>query len=186
MAEISSKRETIKYEATRLFVERGVDGTSMRDVAQACGMSPSNFYSHFTSKESLVSELFHDGYREYGALLYRSIVDKDFHEALVAVVKQICELHDDDNTRFRFLIMTQHSNLRDVAKDIHNPVEVIYRFIGKAMQDGFIPVREPEIVTAWLVGIIIQTATFRLYGRVNGRLSDRLDDLTTACLRVIS
>lgn len=184
--DIVSKRDLIKQQATRLFVERGVDGASMRDVAMACGMSPSNFYSHFSSKEALVSELFHEGYREYGDLLHQAGLGKDFPQALKGIVEKICQLHDEDNMRFRFLIMTQHSNLRGVAKDLRNPVEVLYRLIGQAMADGLIPVREPEIVTAWIVGIIVQAATFRLYGRIEGTLSGRLDELTLACMRVVS
>ena len=39
--------------ALRLFAERGFDGTSMRQVSEAAGVSKANIYHHFESKEAL-------------------------------------------------------------------------------------------------------------------------------------
>ena len=62
MRDPGGKRELIKAQAMRLFVERGVDAVSVRDIAAACAMKPSNLYAHFASREALVAELFYDGY----------------------------------------------------------------------------------------------------------------------------
>jgi AcrR family transcriptional regulator len=40
--------------AVRLFTERGYDGTSMGDLAQASGLSKSSLYHHFSSREQLL------------------------------------------------------------------------------------------------------------------------------------
>jgi AcrR family transcriptional regulator len=40
--------------AVRVFTERGYDGTSMGDLAQASGLSKSSLYHHFESKEQLL------------------------------------------------------------------------------------------------------------------------------------
>src|SRR5579872_3547748 len=63
------KRELIKAEAMRLFVERGVDAVSVRDIAGSCAMKPSNLYAHFAARDALVEELFHDGYAAYGEIM---------------------------------------------------------------------------------------------------------------------
>lgn len=39
--------------AVAVFLERGYDGTSMADLAQAAGVTKSSFYHHFTGKEEL-------------------------------------------------------------------------------------------------------------------------------------
>ncbi len=39
--------------AARLFSERGFDGVSMRDIADAAGVSKANIYHHFASKQAL-------------------------------------------------------------------------------------------------------------------------------------
>jgi AcrR family transcriptional regulator len=41
--------------AVRVFNERGYDGTSMEDLAQAAGISKSSFYHHVEGKEALLA-----------------------------------------------------------------------------------------------------------------------------------
>ena len=56
-----TRREEILALATQLFSKQGVQGTSMRDLANAAGILPSSLYSHFASKEALADEIL----REY-------------------------------------------------------------------------------------------------------------------------
>jgi TetR/AcrR family transcriptional regulator, cholesterol catabolism regulator len=41
----------------RLFAERGIAGTSMRAIAEACAIQPASLYHHFESKDDLVAEI---------------------------------------------------------------------------------------------------------------------------------
>jgi AcrR family transcriptional regulator len=187
MREPGGKRDLIKEQAMRLFVEHGVDGVSVRDIAAACEMKASNLYAHFASKDALVAELFHEGYGMYGGILTDAAATPGpFPARLKCMVRTICRLHDEDNIRFRFLIMTQHDFLRDVARDERNPVEVICRAIGAAMEAGEIPRREPELMAMALIGLIVQPATARLYGRLRGGLMERADEIVAMCWRALS
>ncbi|MGF1529391.1 MAG: TetR/AcrR family transcriptional regulator [Candidatus Competibacterales bacterium] len=49
----SAKRQRILEAAQELFVERGFEGTSMDDVADAAAVSKQTIYSHFGNKEEL-------------------------------------------------------------------------------------------------------------------------------------
>jgi AcrR family transcriptional regulator len=185
--EPGGKRDLIKTEAMRLFVVHGTDAVSVRDIAVACDMKPSNLYAHFASKEALTAELFHAGYGEYGAILHDAATGAaPFRVRLARLVRTICRLHDEDNTRFRFLVMTQHGFLADVARDERNPVEVICRAVADAMDTGEIPRREPDLMAMALIGIIVQPATARLYGRLHGGLTERADELVAMCWRALS
>ena len=53
-----TKRPTIAQMATSLFAARGIDGVSMRDIAQAAGVREAAIYRHFASKEELAREIF--------------------------------------------------------------------------------------------------------------------------------
>lgn len=48
-----SVRERIMAEAARLFVARGYNGISMREIAEAVGVSKAALYYHFADKEAL-------------------------------------------------------------------------------------------------------------------------------------
>jgi AcrR family transcriptional regulator len=187
MREPGGKRELIREQAMRLFVEHGVDAVSVRDIATACAMQASNLYAHFPSKDALVTGLFHEGYAEYGAIVADAVSGSGpFRNRLDRVIRVICRLHDQDNVRFRFLIMIQHSFLRDVARDERNPVELICRAVAAAMDSGEIPRREPELMAMALIGMIVQPATARLYGRLQGGLMERAGEIVAMCWRALS
>jgi AcrR family transcriptional regulator len=187
MREPGTKRERIKADALRLFVARGVDAVSVRDIAAAAAMTAPNLYAHFASKEALVAELFHTGYAAYGALVTAANVGPaPFRCRLARIVRTICRLHDEDNLRFRFLVMTQHGFLATVPRDDRNPVEVICRAVAAAMEAGEIPRREPELMALAIIGIIVQPATGRLYGRLSGGLLERADEIVAMCWRALS
>src|SRR5690606_42165344 len=52
-----------------LFVARGVDAVSVRDIAAAAGCTPSSLYTHWPSLGALIEELFAEGYAAYGRAL---------------------------------------------------------------------------------------------------------------------
>jgi AcrR family transcriptional regulator len=58
--------DSIIQAAIRLFGERGIDATSLREVARAAGVSPALVVHHFGSKEGLVSAVDEAALQEFG------------------------------------------------------------------------------------------------------------------------
>ncbi|MFX1484145.1 MAG: TetR/AcrR family transcriptional regulator [Promethearchaeota archaeon] len=56
-SEESTKR-VIFESAYNLFVERGYQGTSMRDIAERAGIKAASIYNHFENKEQIFREVF--------------------------------------------------------------------------------------------------------------------------------
>jgi len=55
----SPRREQVLGEATRLFAHNGFQGTSVRGIASACGISEAAIYRHFEGKEDLYKSAIH-------------------------------------------------------------------------------------------------------------------------------
>lgn len=53
------RRASILEVASELFAERGLHGVSVDEIAQGVGVSPAVLYRHFSSKESLYTEVLH-------------------------------------------------------------------------------------------------------------------------------
>ncbi|MCX7795222.1 MAG: TetR/AcrR family transcriptional regulator [bacterium] len=51
------KREDILNSALRLFLEKGFSATSIDEITRLAGISKGSFYTYFSSKESLLSEV---------------------------------------------------------------------------------------------------------------------------------
>jgi AcrR family transcriptional regulator len=51
------RREDLLREAAILFAEKGYEGTSVRDIADAVDLMPGSLYSHIAGKEDLLAEV---------------------------------------------------------------------------------------------------------------------------------
>ena len=75
-------REQIVGAAMRLFAERGFDGTTITDIAEAAEISPRTFFGYFPAKEDVV---FHDAeatLESFAARLRDRAEDEDPFDAL--------------------------------------------------------------------------------------------------------
>lgn len=54
-------RAAIMNVAMHLFGQKGFNGTSMRDIANAVGLLPGSLYAHIENKEALLLEIVEDG-----------------------------------------------------------------------------------------------------------------------------
>ena len=62
-------RDRIEKAAIRLFVEKGVTETSVRDIARAVDISEGALYRHFVSKDELVWAVFERHYVAFAGRL---------------------------------------------------------------------------------------------------------------------
>lgn len=69
----ASGREAIVDSAMRLFGERGIDSTSLREVARAAGVAPSLVVHHFGGKAGLVQAVDDAAVRVFGAAYSQGI-----------------------------------------------------------------------------------------------------------------
>ena len=175
-------RARIETEALRLFAEKGVAGTSVRDIAAAVGVAEAALYRHFPSKEALSRHLFMAGYAALagdvvaaaaGRLPLGSVIDE--------VIAIFCRLFDDNRPLFSFLLLSQHNHLADVPEEAEkNIVEAVRAIFAAAIGRGEIPEGEPDLLAAIALGIVAQPAIFTIYGRLAGPLGDRAADLARA------
>jgi AcrR family transcriptional regulator len=64
-----SRREELTRIAARLFAERGYQGTSLADLAEALGVQKPSLYHHIASKEDLLWDVAQDGAHAFHAAL---------------------------------------------------------------------------------------------------------------------
>lgn len=73
-------RLAVSRNAARLFLERGVAGTSGDDIAAASGLSKRTVWRYFRSKESCVEPLLSQSVRQFIALLRKWPLDRSIEE----------------------------------------------------------------------------------------------------------
>ncbi len=174
-------RQRITEGALRLFAEKGVDATSIRDIASSAAITEPAVYRHFKSKEDLVWEIFWTGYRGFGETLRTIAPEGGLRERLCAMVTTICDLYDRDQPLFRFLLLTQHGQLGKITERDKSPVQVLHDQLAAAIKAGALPEQDSELATSTVFGIVLQAATFKVYGRLDRSLSHYAPSLAAAC-----
>lgn len=176
----------IETEALRLFAERGIDGTSVRDIASAVGVAEGALYRHFAGKEILSRSIFLHGYADLARRIQAiGRAGAPFDTTVREVVAVFCALFDDNRPLFAFLLVAQHANLQEVpAAPEENVVEAVQLVFLQAMERSEIPRRDANLLAAMALGIVAQPATFTIYGRLHGPMRARQAALAQAVISV--
>lgn len=176
-------RARIEAVALELFAQKGVAGTSVRDIAQGVGVSEGALYRHFASKEKLARELFLTRYAALAAdICAIDAAEPALERKLRAVVALACRLFDAEPALFAYLLIHQHEYLTHVPEGPQaNAVEAVARLMRGA---GVAPERA-GLATAMALGCVVQPAVFALYGRIEGPLIVQANAIADAVLRIV-
>jgi len=104
----------------------------------------------------------------------------DLRTRLAAMVAHVCALYDEDPALFRFMLLAQHGLLPRVPPDRRTPVHAVADAVRDAALAGEIAAVTPAAAAAAVMGIVLQTALFHVYGRLTGPLSARAPALARA------
>src|SRR5215510_6962234 len=171
-------RDRIEQASVRLFVEKGVAETTVKDIARAVGLSEGALYRHFESKDELVWKAFEKHYVDFAATLQRLAESEPTARGKVAaMIRGFCQAHDENPTLFKFLLFVQHGQLSKLEPGTPTPVDVMRDVLDKGIASKELPAQNPDFATALVFGIVLQPVTFAAYGRLPAKMepiSERL------------
>lgn len=180
-------RNRIKQAALELFVAKGVLGTSVRDIAALAEIAEGGLYRHYASKEDLAWRLFSENYaslaKELGDL---GKAKGDLASRLAAMIERFCRFFDEEPLLFRFLLLTQHQELPKLKSKTQSPVQVLHRLVSDARKTGEIAAGDADLLTAQILGLILQPATFMVYGLLAPGMQRIEGEILAGCLRLLA
>jgi len=180
-------KEKIQQTALRLFVEKGITGTTIRDLAAAAGIAEGTLYRHYDGKDQLAWELFSENFTAFALELDRL---QERHQGarakLEAMIHQFCAFFDRDPVLFSYLLLAQHEQFRKLTPETPSPVRVLRRVIEGGMERGEVPVMDAKVATAMVLGLVLQVAVFKVYEGIEQSLSSLAPTLCEASWRVLS
>jgi AcrR family transcriptional regulator len=137
-----STRERILDAALDLFIEKGFDKTSLREIAEQLGVTKAALYYHFASKEDILMAL-HLRLHEIGKDALTQLSDQEPTAALWAdLLEQVVDqmlanrriflLHERNQAAFEALHREEHDAT-------HDDLQANFR---RVLSDGRVPVRD--------------------------------------------
>jgi AcrR family transcriptional regulator len=183
----NTKRPAIVQVATSLFATRGIDGVSMRDIAQAAGVREAAIYRHFASKEELTREIFLSWYGWYSAELQRIV------NGSASTVEQLREI-----VRHEFAAVTDHSHafvyfcenearfVHDLPAGVLSTRRIFTAFIKAGQARGEVRMASPELLADMLGGALCAVALTWLHTGRRKKLDAQLAEVVEGCWRMIA
>ncbi|HNP86901.1 MAG TPA: TetR/AcrR family transcriptional regulator [Kouleothrix sp.] len=153
-------RERILAESTRLFVSAGYNGISMREIAEAVGVSKAGLYYHFKDKEDLFVAILRHGLARIAQTVAEAQTQPGgIHAQLDALVRGLFAQPSEQRT----LIQLAGQELAHLSPDVRTEFSQSYyqQFIGQiralleqAMAGGELRPQDPQTLTWLLLGMM--------------------------------
>ncbi len=168
------KMRRILERAAKLIFQKGFEGTSMQDIADACGLTKAGLYHYVESKEALLISIM-----EYGMDLFEERVlsrVQDISDPLQRLKETMAcniSLVIEDSSKEVTIILHEHQTLTGAShRKINTRKKRYVRFLEDTFREatsrGQIRAVDPTIATFSLLGSVLWT--YKWY-RPNGRLT---------------
>ena len=166
MSSEESTRKSILKSAYNLFVERGFEGSSMRDIAERAGIKASSIYNHFDNKEQIFKEVFIERHPLFRILdILDGAIGETADELLTNASNRLYkEINREPNLLNLFFVELVE------MKGKHIPEAIITNFPHDStfmrgifeMKSELRDIREPVLVRA-LIGTVFANVMFRWF-----------------------
>lgn len=167
--EAEQTRKHLLDTALRLFAERGISGTSLKDVAAESGLTHGALYWHFKNRSDLVAALYEESRLELEDLFLDQLQSarQDALQSLGDFMTQWCKrVLEDQRSRDIWCVFHQgvehDPELRAIAPAIHSEhqewLDLFGRIIKKARKQKQIaskPQSKTDPVPATALGVIM-------------------------------
>ena len=149
--------------AAALFASQGFAATSLKDVAEAIGLSRSSIYYYYPSKDALLAELIR-GVTLPVAKIFREVEQQDLspRPKIHEVVRRLVLWVADPHTHFRLMNQSEPELPTAIAK-VHNDAKrqvlnEMVRLIETAVKAGDARVVDPRVSALSIIGMAMWTA----------------------------
>lgn len=174
-------RQRLERCALKLFVEKGVTGTTIKDIAHLAKVAEGTLYRHYASKEDLAYHLFASAYHEVSSYLKElSQIFSTLDQKISGMVCYFCEKYDEDSILFTYLLLSQHNRYNIIHENEISAHELLVSVFQDAIDKKEVIQREPQFYAAIVLGIVLQAAMSRVYGRITRTMTQDSEDLVNA------
>ena len=164
----------IEEAALELFFERGYKATSMRDIAQALGITAAALYNHYPSKDQILFSMVKRLHEELESSLVAAVEEArdDPRDRLAALTRAHAMIH----TRYRKDAHVANSEIfsleepgrADIVASRQRMRDAFHREIVKGVDAGLFKVDDVTVTTFAIINMGIRIAEWFVPG---GRLS---------------
>jgi TetR/AcrR family transcriptional regulator, repressor of fatR-cypB operon len=184
-----SKREILKA-ALALFVEHGLDGVTIRDIATRSGYTNPAIFKFFAGRDDLAEHLFVACYRELSRRVAATEEpNRDVRHNMRALVEEFSSILDDELDAFLFVTENLRRLWPRVSRQLRGAsmLGIVQRLIERGRSEGELPrTIETRLLVAGIAGTMQQVARLVYFGEFTGSGAARVDGLDALIVKMCS
>ena len=182
-----AKRQHVMEAALQLFVEKGIEGTTTREIAQLAKAGEGTMFRHFESKDELAWHLFNENLTTFVNRLEESISKQSNTKGKIrSMVEAGYTLYETNPLLCTFLLLTEHSAARRMPENYKTPINLVMRAIDEGQKKGEARMMDPSLAAALVFGAITRVPIFKHAGLIKRDLREMVDEVTDACFKMIA
>lgn len=187
MRDSAATKNLIERTALKLFSEKGIRETTIRDIAETAGIAEGTLYRHYAGKDELSNRLFVNNYIALGAELQRiEQQEQTTKDKIEAMIRYFCVVYEKDKDVFNYLFLTRHNHIQKLTPRLPNPYLVFRRVIRLGMNKGEIPKQDADVAASMVLGVVLQVIDSRLLsGRIQRSISGLADQIAQGAWKVL-
>jgi AcrR family transcriptional regulator len=180
-----TKRPAIVAAATSLFASKGVDATSMREVADAAGVREAAIYRHFRGKEEMAQEIFASWYGWYSQQVQEIVERGDSaRRKLRALVHAEFEAARAHPQEFLYFCENEARFLRGLRRDIPRVRQELIKMLRKEQARGEVRTGDAGLLADMLSGALCAVAISAIM-RKDSRILESEELAAESCWQMI-
>lgn len=185
-ARYGTTKARIERAALQLFARHGMDGVSIKQIAQACVISDGAMYRHFKSKDDLARLMFEAIHAKLLSMVANLVEpDASLEDVARALTTAYCHLADNDPAQFTYHLTHRNYFIASSGDGGADPSDLMTDVVSAAMERGEIPRGDAELRSGMALGVVMQAAEYSLYGRIKRPLSNHIEEFTRGIMAVL-
>jgi AcrR family transcriptional regulator len=182
-----TKRPDIERAALRLFVTRGLRGTTVKDIAARAGVAEGTLYRHWRSKRELARTLFRGCAAAVAQELRRAAAGEPSPRGkLVAAMRALFRCARDETLLYELLILPPSRDTQDFISDAESPAEVLAEIVAGGQRRREFVETDARLAAECIIGAVTRVAIQRRLGTLPRRLVQYEQELASAVLATLT
>jgi AcrR family transcriptional regulator len=163
----NTKLPGVMRAALKLFVRKGIHGTTIKDIAKEADVAEGALYRHYKSKDDLAWDLFKTHLVRFTEELRANVFPLPTAKARVFKFVEVSfAAYESDPELYTYLILREHSELDKYAQTFDHPGMLVQAIIAEGQKKKEIRAGEPFILGSLFIGSIIRVAVVKMYGNL--------------------
>lgn len=163
-----------------ILSKEGIEGLSLRKVAQRAGVSHNAPYSHFSDKQSLIAAISTEGFKQLYAELDAAVLayPDDPKQQLLEGAWAYVQFATNNIDTFKIMfsgILEKEKEYPDFVEISHQTFERVLDVVRTCQSAGILNSTPPEVMAVAVWGQIHGIISLRLEGQLSHRVLDRFD-----------